>query len=145
MNPQPRSVLVVDDEPGMRMALKANFERDGWKVETPAGASEAVRKCGADSLPLSGNRRRMPDGDGLEFDETSEGSRVLYSGDCTDGIRYRSSGSPGHAKRRVPVCLTKPFSYEQVAVDRRARNAELDSRAGFPNRRKQKLWVIRRR
>jgi len=40
----PKSVLVVDDEPGMRMALQANFRREGWMVETAAGASEAIRK-----------------------------------------------------------------------------------------------------
>ena len=51
MNPQAKSVLVVDDEPGMRMALKATFERDGWLVETAAGAVEAERKCGQTSFP----------------------------------------------------------------------------------------------
>ena len=48
---QSRSVLVVDDEPGMRMALKANFERDGWQVEMASGVSEAVRKCGQAHFP----------------------------------------------------------------------------------------------
>ena len=44
MNHQARSVLVVDDEPGMRMALKANFERDGWLVET---APARPMRCGS--------------------------------------------------------------------------------------------------
>ena len=62
-----RSVLVVDDEPGMRMALKANFEREGWLVETASGATEAVRKCGQTSFPLMVTDVCMPDGDGLEL------------------------------------------------------------------------------
>jgi DNA-binding NtrC family response regulator len=62
-----RSVLVVDDEPGMRMALKANFERDGWRVETASGASEAAYKFGQTSFPLVVTDVCMPDGDGLEL------------------------------------------------------------------------------
>ena len=45
-----RSVLVVDDEPGMRMALKANFERDGWQVETASGAVGSGAQVRADSI-----------------------------------------------------------------------------------------------
>ena len=33
------SVLVVDDEPGMRTALRANFLRHGWRVETATGVA----------------------------------------------------------------------------------------------------------
>ena len=39
-----RSVLVVDDEAGMRLALQASFQRDGWSVETASGVSEALNK-----------------------------------------------------------------------------------------------------
>jgi len=35
------SVFVVDDEPGMRTALRANFQRYGWHVETATGARGA--------------------------------------------------------------------------------------------------------
>ena len=48
MSLQSKSVLVVDDEPGMRMALKANFEREGWRVETAAGRPK--RPANADRL-----------------------------------------------------------------------------------------------
>jgi len=37
------SVLVVDDEPGMRTALQANFLRHGWRVETASGVRDATR------------------------------------------------------------------------------------------------------
>jgi DNA-binding NtrC family response regulator len=53
MNGQPvKSVLVVDDEPGMRMALKTNFQRDGWIADTAAGSAEAMRKLSAQHFPL---------------------------------------------------------------------------------------------
>jgi len=37
------SVMVVDDEPGIRTALRANFLRHGWQVETASCVREAVR------------------------------------------------------------------------------------------------------
>ena len=41
------SVLVVDDEPGMRTALEANFQRHGWNVETATGVGHAIARAGA--------------------------------------------------------------------------------------------------
>jgi CheY-like chemotaxis protein len=63
-----KSVLVVDDEPGMRMALQANFQRDGWAVvpfryhlpEYAIGleAERVCRRWRAGGLRLMGLRRR---------------------------------------------------------------------------------------
>ncbi len=113
MNPQPRSVLVVDDEPGMRMALKANFERDGWLVETAAGTSEAVRKCGHSRFPLVVTDVCMPDGDGLEFMR-----RVRATDASTAVIVLTAFGTVAQAVEAMQngACdyLTKPFSFEQL-------------------------------
>ena len=38
------SVMVVDDEPGIRTALRANFLRNGWTVDTASCVREAIRK-----------------------------------------------------------------------------------------------------
>jgi DNA-binding NtrC family response regulator len=68
MNPHStRSVLLVDDEPGIRFALKANFERDGWRVETAGGVTEATQKFSKSHFPLVVTDIRMPDGDGLSL------------------------------------------------------------------------------
>ena len=40
------SVLVVDDEPGMRTALNANFLRHGWDVLTAGGVNDAIAFSG---------------------------------------------------------------------------------------------------
>ena len=127
MNPQPhqntKSVLVVDDEPGMRMALKANFERDGWLVETAAGAAEAVRKCGQTSFPLMVTDVCMPDGDGLELMR-----KVRASDSSTAVIVLTAFGTVAQAVQamRNGACdyLTKPFSFEQLqsTVERVMRN-----------------------
>jgi two-component system response regulator AtoC len=58
-------VLVVDDDPGMRSALESSFLRHGWRVETAAGASEAMAKFHRRPHPLVVTDIRMPDTDGF--------------------------------------------------------------------------------
>jgi DNA-binding NtrC family response regulator len=124
MNPQTKSVLVVDDEPGMRMALKATFERDGWRVETAAGAAEAERKCGQTSFPLMVTDVCMPDGDGLEL------MRRVRSADASTAVIVLTAfGTVAQAVQAMQngACdyLTKPFSFEQLqsTVERVMRNS----------------------
>ena len=61
----PTQVLVVDDEPGMRAALEANFLRHGWKVEAATGVSDALARFRRQRHPLVVTDIRMPDGDGF--------------------------------------------------------------------------------
>ena len=60
------SVMVVDDEPGIRTALRANFLRHGWRVETASGAREAIRTLEGREFDLVVTDMRMPDGTGLD-------------------------------------------------------------------------------
>lgn len=60
-----QSVLVVDDEAAMRTALEANFRRQGWKVRTASGKTEALELFRCEPCPLVITDMRMPDGDGL--------------------------------------------------------------------------------
>ena len=113
MTTQPRSVLVVDDEPGMRMALKANFERDGWRVETASGTVEAAYKCEQTAFPLVVTDVCMPDGDGLEL------MRRLRAADSSTAVIVLTAfGTVAQAVQamRHGACdyLTKPFSFEQL-------------------------------
>jgi len=124
------SVLVVDDEPGMRMALRANFQREGWQVETAAGTSEALRKFDAGRFPLVVTDVRMPDGDGLQLMRT-----VRDSNPSTAVIVLTAFGNVPEAVKAIQggACdyLTKPISFEQLhsavqRVMREAGNAPLD-------------------
>lgn len=58
-------MLVVDDEAAMRTALEANFRRQGWKVRTASGKTEALELFRSEPCPLVITDMRMPDGDGL--------------------------------------------------------------------------------
>ena len=51
-----QSVLVVDDEPSMRTALRANFQCQGWTVETASGAQEAF--CSLSKCAIHGGNPR---------------------------------------------------------------------------------------
>jgi DNA-binding NtrC family response regulator len=118
------SVLVVDDEPGMRMALAANFQREGWRVETACGALEALGKLELSRFPLVITDVRMPDGDGLQLmrkvRDTSPSTAVIVLtafGTVPQAVQAMQDGACDY--------LTKPISFEQLqsAVKRVMRRA----------------------
>jgi DNA-binding NtrC family response regulator len=119
MNLAHKSVLVVDDEPGIRMALKTNFQNAGWNVETASGATEALRKYGQTKFPLVVTDVRMPDGNGLEVMRS-----VRASGTSTAVILLTAFGTVSEAVQAMQggACdyLVKPFSFDQLqsAVER---------------------------
>jgi len=121
---QLNSVLVVDDEPGMRMALQASFQRVGWRVETAAGSVDALHKFNASPFPLVITDVRMPDGDGLNLMR-----QVRSSNPSTAVILLTAFGSVPEAVKAIQggACdyLTKPVSFDQLqaTVTRVMRNA----------------------
>ena len=60
------TVLVVDDEPGIRSALRANFLRHGWRVETASCVREAISNLEGKEFDLVVSDVRMPDGTGMD-------------------------------------------------------------------------------
>ncbi|MGA2744890.1 MAG: sigma-54 dependent transcriptional regulator [Candidatus Sulfotelmatobacter sp.] len=119
-----KSVLIVDDEPGILMALRTNFQRDGWLVDVAAGSTEALRKFKLQRFPLVVTDVRMPDGDGLNLMHT-----VRASSPSTAVIVLTAFGNVPEAVQamRGGACdyLTKPVSFEELqsAVERVMRQA----------------------
>ena len=58
--------MVVDDEPGIRTALRANFLRHGWRVETASCVREAVRNLEGKEFDLVVTDYNMPGMSGLD-------------------------------------------------------------------------------
>jgi DNA-binding NtrC family response regulator len=123
-----KSVLVVDDEPGIRIALRTNFRREGWHVELASGTSEALRMLQSQQFPLVISDVRMPDGDGLNLMRS-----LRTSSPSTAVIMLTAFGSVSEAVQamRGGACdyLTKPISFEelQTAVERVMKRAGRDT------------------
>ena len=120
-----RSVLLVDDEAAMRLALQASFQREGWFVETAAGVSEALHKFEQRRFPLVVTDVRMPDGDGFHVMRSVRTSSpetaviVLTAfGNVPDAVQAMRGGACDY--------LMKPISFEQLqsAVKRVMQHAQ---------------------
>lgn len=135
MNQYPqKSVLVVDDEPGMRFALGSGLQRDGWHVETAGGVAEAIQKFERTRFPLVITDVRMADGDGLHVMR-----RVRTTAPTTAVILLTAFGSIPEAVQAMQggACdyLMKPISFEQLrsSVTRVMRQAAGATAAAAPN------------
>ena len=112
-NSKNSSVLVVDDEPGMRTALQANFLRHGWSVETASGVRDAARAMERANFDLVVTDIRMRDGDGFEVM-----SSVQKKSPKTSVILLTAFGSVPEAVQSMRGgafdYLTKPVSFDQL-------------------------------
>jgi len=109
----PRQVLVVDDDAGMRAALEISFLRHGWRVETAAGAAEAMAKFRRGQHPLIVTDIRMPDGDGFgvmrEARALAPRTAVILLtafGSVPDAVTAMRNGACDY--------LVKPVAFEQL-------------------------------
>lgn len=106
-------VLIADDEPGIRLALEANFTREGWRVETASGVREALQLLKQFVFDLVVCDVRMTDGDGFEVmraaRSASEGTAFLFLtayGSVPEAVQAMQGGAVDY--------LTKPTSFEQL-------------------------------
>ncbi len=74
---QRRSVLVVDDEPGIRTALTAHFTREGWQVVAASGVHEAEYRLAQSEFDLLVSDVRLPDGSGAELLRAAQTTPVV--------------------------------------------------------------------
>jgi DNA-binding NtrC family response regulator len=106
-------VLVVDDETAMRAALEANLRRQGWKVTTAGGASEALERFRLAPCPLVVTDMRMPDGDGLRV---MQEVRALAPETAVIFLTAFANVPEAVKAMREGACdyLIKPISFEQL-------------------------------
>jgi two-component system response regulator AtoC len=124
MTTEASSVMVVDDEPGIRTALRANFLRHGWRVETASSVREAIRNFEGRDFDLVVTDIRMPDGTGMEVmrsvRQSSPGTAVILLtayGSVPDAVTAMRDGALDY--------VTKPISFDQL----QARAAQVMHRA----------------
>jgi DNA-binding NtrC family response regulator len=107
------SVMVVDDEPGIRTALRANFLRHGWRVETANGVREAIRNLECREFDLVVTDMRMPDGSGMEVMRAARRSSpttavilLTAHGSVPDAVNAMRDGALDY--------VTKPIPFDQL-------------------------------
>jgi diguanylate cyclase (GGDEF)-like protein/PAS domain S-box-containing protein len=84
-NEERRTVLVVDDEPGIRTALTRMLRSDGYRVLTAAGGDEGLHVLSLNAVQVIISDQRMPGMSGTEFlgkvkDLYPETMRIILSG-----------------------------------------------------------------
>jgi DNA-binding NtrC family response regulator len=107
------SVIVVDDEPGIRTALRANFLRHGWRVETASCVREAIRNVESRDFDLVVTDIRMPDGTGMDVMRAARKASATTAvilltayGSVPDAVNAMRDGALDY--------LTKPISFDQL-------------------------------
>ena len=106
-----RSVLIVDDEPGIRAALTAHFTRDGWRVTAASGLREAEYRLAQAEFDLLVSDVRLPDGSGVELVRAARGAMtpvILLTafGTVPDAVEAMREGASDY--------LTKPVAWTQL-------------------------------
>jgi DNA-binding NtrC family response regulator len=103
------SVMVVDDEPGIRTALRANFLRHGWQVETASGVREAIRNLEGREFDLVVTDMRMPDGSGMDVMRAARKSSpttavILLTayGSVPDAVKAMRDGALDYVIKPIP-------------------------------------------
>lgn len=113
MMPLVPSVLIVDDEPGVRLGLRAHFLRERWQVVMASGLREALAVLDRARFDLVLCDVRMADGDGFAVlqavRERSPESSFLFLtayGSVPEAVRAMQGGAVDY--------LTKPVSFDQL-------------------------------
>ncbi|MBI4878958.1 MAG: response regulator [Planctomycetes bacterium] len=110
-----RRILVVDDEPAIREALRARLEEEGAEVETGREAGGARARIAQGDYDLLLLEQRPPHAPGLELLEQlrqagSTCAVVMMSAgsSAADTVRAMRSGAAD--------CLLKPFALEEMVL-----------------------------
>ena len=126
------SVLLIDDEPGIRFALRRWFERQGWTVQESGDGEDALARLlsvsddGDDRFDLVICDVNLPKRSGaslvnaLKSDRPAMATRVILStGDDVE------DAAPGTMLQSYPNILQKPFDLStlRALVERVARPA----------------------
>jgi DNA-binding response OmpR family regulator len=107
VDPPSYTVLVVDDDPSIRLLCRINLELDGWQVREASGLDEARRQVPeADVVLLDAH---VGSGDGVEFlHELRRDHPAVKVAMLTGDDRLAAVDSD--------ALITKPFTIEQLTT-----------------------------
>lgn len=130
-NDETLSVMVVDDEPGIRTALRANFLRHGWRVETASNVREAIRNVEDHEFNLVVTDMRMPDGTGMEVMRAArkaspETAVILLTayGSVPDAVTAMRDGALDYLTKPIPFDRLQAMAAQLMSCVRRSTPVE---------------------
>jgi DNA-binding NtrC family response regulator len=133
ITPTESSVMVVDDEPGIRTALRANFLRHGWRVETASGVRDAIRNLQGREFDLVVTDMRMPDGSGMEVmraartaSPTTAVILLTAYGSVPDAVSAMRDGALDYVTKPIPFDRLQAAAAQ---VMQRARQMSVETEA----------------
>ncbi|MFO7298349.1 MAG: response regulator transcription factor, partial [Pseudomonadota bacterium] len=118
MNKGPAHILIVDDEPKVRLLLRRCFESEGYKVTEAGGSAEALQLLSQSTFDLVTLDLNLPDGDGLAVAREIRAKlstpiiMVTGKGDTIDRVVGLEIGADDY--------ITKPFHLREVLARVRA-------------------------
>jgi len=111
-------ILVVDDDPEVRLLLRQCFEEEGYRVSEAGSGAQAFDRLASDAFDLVTLDLRLPDGDGLAIGRQIRGQSqlpiimVTGKGDTIDKVVGLELGADDY--------ITKPFQLREVLARVRA-------------------------
>jgi putative nucleotidyltransferase with HDIG domain len=116
LDPPPRALLCVDDEPNILSALKRLFRSSGYKVLTAESGASALELLAGEPVDLIISDMRMPGMDGAQLlkqvrERWPKTARMLLTGyaDVTSTIAAINDG-------QIHRYITKPWNDEEILL-----------------------------
>ncbi len=109
------TILVVDDEPDLRLLVRMTLEGDGYEVEEASTAAEAVQRALAVRPSLILLDIRLPDSDGFDVLRTLKSTAELAD---TPIVMMSAHSSPPTLEKAQVIgshdYLVKPFKHDAL-------------------------------
>ena len=110
-----RSILIIDDEPLMRLSMLDGLKAEGYQVQEASNGEEGIKKIKTGPYDLVVTDLRMPGSDGLEVvrvcKETSPETEVIVitaHGSVDTAVQAMKLGAHDY--------VTKPFSMDELLL-----------------------------
>lgn len=110
-----RTILVVDDDDGVRSLVRAVLRRHGHNVDTARDGAEALQKIRDDGYSLILLDLMMPKIDGLEVMRKLEEEGIVSHALIVVMTAADDSLIAELDRRRVHGVIRKPFDIEELA------------------------------
>jgi DNA-binding response OmpR family regulator len=116
--PSPSHILIVEDDPKVRLLLRRCFEGEGFRVSEAGSGGQAIERLAAGAFDLVTLDLQLPDGDGFAVGREIRARSavpiimVTGKGDTIDRVVGLELGADDY--------ITKPFQLREVVARVRA-------------------------